>query len=215
MRALRESYLCSVVLAVAACAGPIKEVQPVLQDPRLNSERISARFGSYGIDVRYADAHWRIAELYSGTGAKRRTRTLAIVEFADTAPAELEPELAAIRGGRSIGRTLTEAGWRVDKHTLWAGEIGSDLLEPPIRALLCGKPDEPIALWRYRLAATRGNQAIDVVRITELYDPEYLTREELMGARTMSTAVPADVRAAIAQLVATPMVSRSELRSCD
>lgn len=215
MRALRESYLCSVVLAVAACAGPTKEVQPVLQDPRLNSERISARFGSYGIDVRYADARWRIAELFSGAGANRRTRTLAIVEFADTAPAELEPELAAIRGGRSIGRTLTEAGWRVDKHTLWAGEIGSDQLAPPIRALLCVTPDEPIALWRYRLAATRGNQAIDVVRITELYDPEYLTRDELVGNLATSTPVPAAVQAAIALLIAKPMASRSEVRSCD
>jgi hypothetical protein len=78
----------------------------------LNSERIAARFGSYGIAVIESDGRVRVSNLFSGRDGERTCRTFAVVRYPD----RVDPALAAehdeiVRGG-SIGAVFAARGWR-------------------------------------------------------------------------------------------------------
>ena len=97
-----------LLMTVLAAGGVVAQM--------LNSERIAATFGNFGIDVLYSDRDLRLSNLYSEAGGQRTTRTLASVRY----PASVDPLLAdlhaAIVDGGSIGATFQAAGWTVTKH---------------------------------------------------------------------------------------------------
>ena len=47
----------------------------------LNSERIAAAFGSYGVEVLEQDEQVRVSNLFSGAGQDKTCRTFAIVRY--------------------------------------------------------------------------------------------------------------------------------------
>ena len=72
------THLYIVAIALVASA-------PLLAQPPgrelLNSERIAAEFGSYGVDVLEQDEHVRVSNLFSGSAENKICRTFAVVRF--------------------------------------------------------------------------------------------------------------------------------------
>ncbi|MEM8984512.1 MAG: hypothetical protein AAGC71_15885 [Pseudomonadota bacterium] len=174
-----------------ACAAALATLSSCAADsePRLlNSERIEARYGDYAVDVRFQSDSARISELYSNGAGERRTRTIAVVEFAAHDAPELDRVDAAIRAGASLGASLKEAGWLVIKESLSVGSLTApDDLYTRLGAALCHTGRGPIAVYRYRLRASKGAADYLYATITEFYDPDYLT----VSALSRLTAIPA------------------------
>lgn len=159
-----------VALALGACAESAET---------LNSERIEAEFGNYGIDViSYRDG-LRRASLYSMHNGVKITRTYAIVHF-DTVPASLQDEEhARIIAGASIGATFRSAGWSIHKQTLHIGTVnpGADVHGVLPRMRLPAPQD--LAMHVYRLHVNKANQSIDYATIVEVHHPAYMTPERV------------------------------------
>ena len=85
-------------LILLACLFPLSPAWGEVT-PTLNSDAIKASFGSYGVEVIDQAAGTRVANLYSGHGADKVCRTLAVTEF--TQP--IDP---------SLMRSHEEIGWR-------------------------------------------------------------------------------------------------------
>ncbi|MEL7539049.1 MAG: hypothetical protein AAFX44_13090 [Pseudomonadota bacterium] len=164
----------------------------------MNSERIFKRYGSYGVDVRFQGANLRISELYSGASSARRTRTVAIVEF--IGGAEIPALDAQIRAGRSIGATLTAAGWRVRKTTRWLGALPAHPNTSRVRHTLCTPLPAPVAAHQYLLSATQAGRSVDYALITEIHDGDYLTLADISPALAASVTDETPIRSALDQL---------------
>jgi hypothetical protein len=80
---MRAAKAQRVVLSTIAIFCLIAEVWPQSRSgqdqPLLNSERISQRFGSYGIEILDASSDYRISNLFSDEDGLAITRTFAIV----------------------------------------------------------------------------------------------------------------------------------------
>jgi hypothetical protein len=190
-------------IATPAVAGAPPTSIP-LAAPRelLNSERIAARFGSYGVAVLAASDTLRLSNLFShepGDANRRTCRTLAIVHFAGSANDPLlAREHQRILAGGSLGAVLTAAGWRVAKHPLQRGEIGPPRGGSALHELmrLGERPGAPprLAVNVYALAAERDGHTIPYATLAEVYHPDYLTLadlEALLGPPPAATpAVP-------------------------
>lgn len=161
-----------VALALGACSETAE---------LLNSERIEAEFGSYGIDVISHRDGLRRASLYSMHDGGKITRTYAIVHFENVPDSIREKEHARILAGASIGATFKEAGWSIAKETLYTGLIDPGADVHGIRRLMRLSGTRELAMQVYRLHVSKESQAIDYATIVELYHPAYMTLDRLHG----------------------------------
>ena len=141
----------------------------------LNSERIEAKFGSYGIKV-LEHTPLRVSMLYSSHGQKEVCRTLAIVSFTEPVPKVLEPSMTEIKAGASLGATLKEAGWKIGKQFLHVGTISCG---PRFLKLAQIEQAHELAISIYRLTASREGMNHDVATVVEIHHPDYLTPAQL------------------------------------
>ena len=79
----RHTHLFIAAIALvaqlhASAQAPVREL--------LNSERIAATFGSYGVEVLEQNGAVRVSNLFSGEGEERVTRTFAVVRPTSTRP---------------------------------------------------------------------------------------------------------------------------------
>jgi hypothetical protein len=142
----------------------------------LNSERIAAAFGSYGIEVLTATADTRVSNLYSVEAESRVCRTFAIVRYAS----EIAPDLAAahaeiVRGG-SMGAVLTAAGWTVRKRHLFFGEIPAGAAVAKLMAIPVGTR---LAEHAYVLDVTKDGREFPYAALVEIHHPAYLGMDDL------------------------------------
>jgi hypothetical protein len=165
------------LLAVLVCLGACSTAPP------LNSDQIQARFGSYGVDVLESTDASRRSSLYSIENGERITRTYALVEFKIPADSPVYPLIAVpqaqIQAGASIGSTLRDAGWTIQKETLYVGA-----LQLPDRYLqlwplmrLDGNP--ALAMHAYTFKIRKGMHSIEYALIIELHHPDFLGPGEL------------------------------------
>ncbi len=143
--------------------------------PRLNSERIEAKYGSYGLQVLERDPV-RVSMLYSTHGQRKVCRTLALVQFADPGPASLANELVRIRAGLSLGATLKKAGWTISKKHFHLGSVPAG---PRFQELagIEGSPELAVAI--YDLFVRKGEETHRVATIIEIHHPDYLGLADL------------------------------------
>ena len=104
-------------LILLACLFPLSPAWGEVT-PTLNSDAIKASFGSYGVEVIDQAAGTRVANLYSGHGADKVCRTLAVTEFTQPIDESLLESHKAIVAGASIGATLRAAGFTINKKLL-------------------------------------------------------------------------------------------------
>ncbi len=170
------TYLLCVTAALALWAAgtaPAWAQSP----PRelLNSERIAAEFGSYGIEVLEQDESARVSNLYSDTAGMRVGRTFAVVRYGRIDPAFREEHATIVAGG-SIGAVFAAAGWEVRKTHL---EYGSVAATPRVAALMRIAPGTPLAAHFYALDVAKGDDVFQYAALAEIHHPDYLTREAL------------------------------------
>jgi hypothetical protein len=166
---LALTHLFIATIAVAAAAQTASREQ-------LNSERIAAQFGSYGVAVLEQDDSVRVSNLFSGTGQERTCRTFAIVRYSERVDPALGREHAAIVAGGSIGAVLAAAGWEVRKTHL---RYGVRAATPRLASLMRVAVGTPLAMHVYALDAAKGDRTLEYAALVEIHHPDYLTSDEL------------------------------------
>jgi hypothetical protein len=161
------------VLALAAQGGA-----PALAQDRelLNSERIAASFGSYGVEVLEQDAQVRVSNLFSGGRADRTCRTFAVVRYAPRIDPAIGAEHARIVAGGSIGAVFAAQGWEVRKTHLRYGERAAPA---KLAALMRIDVGTSLAEHVYALDLVKGGRTIEYAALVEIHHPEYLAPADL------------------------------------
>lgn len=177
----------TLVLLTFTIAGSGEETSSSARkggEPILNSERIEAKFGSYGIEV-LEHAPLRVSMLYSTHGDAKICRTLAIVSFSEPVAEALQPAMTEIKAGASLGATLKDAGWKVGKQYLHIGTIPAG---PRFVELAQIDRAQPLALSIYRLSASRPGATHEVATLVEIHHPDYITPAQLRDRITVPAA---------------------------
>jgi len=176
------------VLILLMLAASLSSAQPVQEDvvqelkPRLNSDRITYFFGSYGVEALDIETSTfpksRIANLFSLRDGQRVMRTLAVVDFKDPVHSELANVHETIVAGKSIGIALRDEGWTIQKVPVYFGviELSQSVMQWMEEATV-GMG----AIHIYRLDVTKGERAIPYCTIVEIHSPEYLSPEWLQA----------------------------------
>lgn len=152
--------------------------------PQLNSERIEAKFGSYGIEI-LQDTPYRVSMLYSEHEGEKICRTFAIVSFQKEIPETLASPMREIHQGGSLGATLKKFGWAIEKAPL---VIGTTPAGP--RFVELAKLEEPqeIAFSIYDLTVRSNDESYLMATLMELHHPAYLDIDQL---RKLNPSAPA------------------------
>jgi hypothetical protein len=163
--------------AAAQTAGAAPTVQSSSRQ-LLNSERIAARFGNYGIEVLSSDPRERVSNLYSEADGERTCRTFAVVRY----PAAVDPALASehdeiLRGG-SIGAVFAAHGWQVVKTNLRYFEIDAP---ERVARLMRVSTGTPLAAHAYELDVAKNGRTFQYALLVEIHHPDYLGRADLLA----------------------------------
>lgn len=173
------------LLFFSACARPSYN----MLKPLLNSERIEAIFGSYGIEVLEHGDFLRVSSLYSLEGGRKICRTFAMVAY----PATIDPRIAAehreILAGGSIGAVFKKAGWKAKKEHRYFGELPADPDRLRLFRLMGDRGKEKLAVHVYRMHLERGEESLDYATLVEVHHPAFLDLQDLRGI------YPAEARA--------------------
>jgi hypothetical protein len=166
---LTPLFIAAIAVAAAAQTAP-REL--------LNSERIAAKFGSYGIAVLEQDDTVRVSNLFSGKDAERVCRTFAIVRYAERMDPALGAEHAAIVAGGSLGAVFAAAGWEVRKTHL---RYGMHTASQRLAELMHVAAGTPLAMDVYALDVAKDGRTLEYAALVEIHHPDYLTSEQLLA----------------------------------
>lgn len=165
---LRRTHLFIAAIALAS------QLHAPAQTPArelLNSERIAAAFGSYGVEVLEQDETVRVSNLFSGKGEERVTRTFAVVRYAPQIDPAVSQEHAAIVAGGSIGAVFAAKGWEVRKTHLHYGDRPATAKLASLMRVAVGAP---LAEHFYVLDVVKDGRAIEYAALVEIHHPDYL-----------------------------------------
>jgi hypothetical protein len=162
------------IVAIAVLVQAPSPGQPARE--LLNSERIAAAFGSYGVEVLEQDGQVRVSNLFSGTPESRTCRTLAIVRYAAPMDPAVGAEHAAIVAGGSIGATFAAQGWEVRKAHLSYSERPATAKLAALMRIAAGTP---LAEHVYVLDVVKDGRAIEYAALVEIHHPDYLRLGDL------------------------------------
>jgi hypothetical protein len=166
----RLSIAAAVLLSLSGVLA-----QPLAREP-LNSERIEARFGSYGVEVLESGTKYRVSNLFSGDATHKICRTFAVVRYPLAIDPAFAEEHAAILAGGSIGAVFTAAGWQVRKTHLFYGEVAAT---ERLARLMHVAPGTSLAEHAYVLDVAKDGRALTYATLVEIHHPDYLSRSEL------------------------------------
>ena len=164
-------YIAAIALALAGQTPG----QPAGRE-LLNSERIAAAFGSYGVEVLEQDEQVRVSNLFSGAGQDKTCRTFAIVRYPLRLDGAVSAEHAEIVAGGSIGAVFAAHGWQVRKtHLSYADRPASARLAQLMRVAVGTTLAEHI----YVLDVVKDGPAIEYAVLAEIHHPDYLAVADL------------------------------------
>lgn len=169
----RRRFAAAALVALVLAGCSLRPAPVAAPAPLLNSERIEARFGSYGIEVLASGGRTRVSSLYSTHGERRVCRTFAVVLFPEVVDDRLASVHAEVLAGGSIGATLQAAGWSVEKEHLFLGTLPREDRLAAVYARMDIAP-AALAVDVYRLTASRSRVAIAYATIAEAHHPDYL-----------------------------------------
>ena len=142
----------------------------------MNSERIAAAFGTYGVEVLEQDEQVRVSNLFSGAGADKTCRTFAIVRYAPRIDAAVRAEHAEIVAGGSIGAVFAAHGWEVRKTHLGYSERPASAR---LASLMRVDVGTPLAEHVYVLDVVKDGRKIEYAALAEIHHPDYLDLADL------------------------------------
>ncbi len=186
-------YIAAIAVLLQAAA----QGQPAPARELLNSERIAAAFGSYGVEVLGQDEQVRVSNLYSGTADNPTCRTLAVVRYTAPMDPAVGAQHAAIVAGGSLGATFAAQGWEVRKTHLSYTERPATA---KLAALMRIGAGTPLAEHVYVLDVVKGGRAIEYAALVEIHHPDYL---DVGGLERIYGAVGEGRRELVAQMRAT------------
>jgi hypothetical protein len=170
-RSIRSWWGTHLYIVVALLVQAPAPGQPPARE-LLNSERIAANFGTYGIEVLAQDDHVRVSNLYSFPRAGDRTcRTFAVVQYPSSIDPAIRSQQAAIVAGGSIGAVFAASGWQVRKRNLSYTEFPATA---KLAALMRIAVDTPLAEHVYALDVAKNGRTIEYASIVEIHHPSYL-----------------------------------------
>ncbi len=149
------------------------------QGQPLNSERIQQTFGSYGVDVLQAGSEGRVSSLYSGSGDDKVTRTFAVVKFSVRIRPAFADEHSRVESGQSIGAVFKSAGWEIEKHNIFVGEMEIPAKYGLLSELMQIDLPQYLAAHAYLFVIRKGKNSYRYATITELHHPDYLSATDL------------------------------------
>ncbi len=182
-RPLFKKFFLLLVLSVClpfrflSCAPELREEVASSLIGKLNSDRISYFFGSYGIEPVPLSStpfqNLRISNLHSIHEGKKVMRTLAVVQFIEPLPQSLKKVHDAILQGQSMGIALREDGWTIDKAPVHFGSVS---LSPALKAWMQEENSDVCAVHIYRLDVSKSGSAerLPYCTIIEVHSPQYL-----------------------------------------
>jgi hypothetical protein len=170
-----RTHLYIVAIALALLGPVAGQAQPGGREV-LNSERIAAAFGSYGVDVLEQDGAVRVSNLFSDGTDGRICRTFAIVRYAPQIDAAISAEHATIVAGGSIGAVFAANGWQVRKTHLGYGEIPASAKLASLMRVALGAP---LAEHVYVLDVVKDGRTIEYAALVEIHHPDYLDVADL------------------------------------
>lgn len=169
-----------VLLVSVMLWGCTTTSQPeVTSKPLLNSERIEARFGSYGIDVLRPGPDFRVSNLYSVHAYQKITRTLAVVRYPRFISEMFADQHREILIGGSIGAVFKDAGWDVDKRSLYFGVLPVSEEYASLYRRFGKVSPADMAVYVYELFVEKDGHRFRYAMIAEVYNPEYLNMDDL------------------------------------
>ena len=142
----------------------------------LNSERIEAAFGSYGVEALEQDDRVRVSNLFSLAGGERTCRTFAVVGYAPRMDPIVSSEHAAIVAGGSIGAVFSAQGWEVRKTHLSYSERPAS---PRLASLMRIPVGTPLAEHVYALDVVKDGRVVEYAALVEIHHPHYLDMNDL------------------------------------
>lgn len=146
--------------------------------PPGNSERIRARYGSYGIELLENTDRLRVSSLYSTHDGVNVNRTFAVVAYPEIIDPAFRDEHEAIIRGESIGIVFKQRGWLMRKDHQYFGEIET----PAARFGLPGDGGHGTiraAIHVYVLSVKKGEYEFRYATIAEIHHPDYLRSADL------------------------------------
>lgn len=168
----------------------------VIEPELLNSARIEAKYGNYGIDVIDAEGGVRRSNLYSTAtqnGELHRTcRTFSVVCIEDLPSGVVDGEHDAVMRGGSIGAIFKAHGWGIFKETLHTGALELPAGARTIPRLMRLEHVSELAMHIYRLLLSKAASALTYATIVEVHHPDYLGLEEL--TRSYAADAPLEMR---------------------
>lgn len=195
--ASRTARVLGLTVAVLALVSQgLASAQPSGREP-LNSERIAAKFGSYGVQVLEQTDELRLSNLYSDAEGAKTCRTFALVRYPQRIDPRVASEHAAIVAGGSIGAVLAANGWQVRKTHLFYGEIAAS---PRLAELMHVSPGSRLAEHLYVLDVAKDDSVIEYAALVEIHHPDYLRVDELPAIYGPADAAPR--RELVAELLA-------------
>ncbi len=166
--------LASASTAIAQSAAPSSVAAQARE--QLNSERIEARFGSYGVEVLEPGPPVRVSSLYSTQDGVHVCRTFAVVRYPDRIDAALAAEHEEIVHGGSIGAVFARHGFRVRKTHLYFGVTAAT---PRLAALMHVPVGAKLALDAYVLDVAKSGATYEYAALVEIHHPDYLSQADL------------------------------------
>lgn len=148
----------------------------------LNSERIKAKFGSYGIDVLQDRDRIRVSSLYSVHNGQKITRTFSVVHSPAVVDALFTEEYQEIVGGQSIGALFRRKGWHIEKHAMFLGEIEASIDYASVYQLMGGVTPTALAIHVYTLSVEKNRAKFRYGALAEIHHPDYFNLSELKAA---------------------------------
>ena len=158
----------------------------VVEPEMLNSDRIEAQFGNYGIDVIDVADRTRRSNLHStntDSGRPLKTcRTFSVVCIEDFQGDVVDAEHSLVMRGGSIGAIFKANDWNIYKETLHTGSLSLPHGAETIPALMRVAEGTELAVHIYRLLVNRQDFTLRYATIVEVHHPDYLGRSDLEKA---------------------------------
>ena len=141
----------------------------------LNSELITQKFGTYGIEIIENKNNIRVSNLYSYEENERISRTFAITTLTEQIETIFSVEHDLITKGGSIGAVFKDHGWNITKQHKFIGNVTIDNQSKRISRLMRIEPPLSLAVHIYVFVISKNKKSFNYAIIAEIHHPAYLT----------------------------------------
>ncbi len=143
---------------------------------KLNTERIKHFFGNCKIEILQTPFPHRISSQNTVHNGEKFSRAFAIIDFEKCLPAVILKTHQRIKAGSSIGSTLKNEGWSIEKKSLYFGSIE---MTDQLNTWMKQDVPEKVEMHIYELNISKGDVSTKYCTIAEMYSPDFLDEQRM------------------------------------